>query len=253
MKQNFQFQQKQGFQFKDHPQEPALFWCKQAYCQVNRVFCLVCQKEKKHIQHFNEDVHGFHELLKFLSEKSKYPKDLISECQNQFGFTIKSFDKLTSSLSYKFCGLEDIINKLQNYQILQVLDSFVQFDEIRKHTENNIIAYLKKFQKILDDLYNLLELHLIKYQMIEEQITVNQNELQKGLHLFYDLLGISLNIRNKQIEALQIFDKLLLDEPYNIEIMYQKGNSLKKQLNVRFNNLIKQDQSKTCFIALENR
>ncbi|CAD8083905.1 unnamed protein product [Paramecium sonneborni] len=46
MNQNFQFQQKQIFQCKDHPQEPAQFWCKQSYCQENRVFCIVCQKEK---------------------------------------------------------------------------------------------------------------------------------------------------------------------------------------------------------------
>ncbi|CAD8083306.1 unnamed protein product [Paramecium sonneborni] len=65
----------------------------------------------------------------------KIPKGFNSECQHQVGITIKSFDKLTSCLFYKFCGLEDKINQLKHYQILQGLYSFVKFDELRKHTK----------------------------------------------------------------------------------------------------------------------
>ncbi|CAD8214022.1 unnamed protein product [Paramecium pentaurelia] len=126
MKQNSQFQQKQDLQYIDHPDTPALFWCKSNDCDENRIFCLSCQKQNKHNQHYNEDVLCIHELNQFLIDQSKQHENLISECQLQQKQTIKSLDKLIYGLSYKFCGIEDKINQFKNYQTQQALDSFIK-------------------------------------------------------------------------------------------------------------------------------
>ncbi|CAD8207595.1 unnamed protein product [Paramecium pentaurelia] len=225
-------QQSQEIKCNDHPDKPALFWCKSIDCKENRIFCLNCQKQKKHGQHYDQDIQSIQELQQFLIDQSKYSKVLVSECQLQFQLTLNAYDKLISGLSYKFCGIEEKTNQFETYQIYQALDSMVQLDEFKNHLKNNILGFLQKFQKILDDLFVQLELHLIKYQITDQQIKLNKEEYQRG---------ISLNAKNKKNEAIQIFDRLLLTEPYNIEIMYQKGqqyqqfqaNSLNELKNVR--------------------
>ncbi|CAD8091233.1 unnamed protein product [Paramecium primaurelia] len=181
MKQNSYFQQSQDFKCRDHPENLALFWCRSKDCNENRIFCLNCQKQNKHIQHYNEDVLSIHELTQFLINQSRLPKNLIEECQLQQQSTIKSFDKLISGLSYKFCGIEDKLNQFNHYQTQQALDSLIKFDEFKNHMKNNILGRLNKFQKILDDLFIKLELHLIQYQITDEQIEFNKQEQQKAI------------------------------------------------------------------------
>ncbi|CAD8214875.1 unnamed protein product [Paramecium octaurelia] len=223
MNQDSKFQQSQEFKCKDHPDKPVLFWCKSVNCDENRMFCLSCQKQNKHVQHYAEDVLSFHELNSFLIEKSKLPNGPISQCQTQFQSTVQSYEKLMTGLSYKFCGLEDKINKLEPHQIQQALESLIKFEEFNNHLQNNILGFLFKFKKILDDLFNKLDLHLIQYQMTDQEIKFNKDQYQKGQIHLYVILGLSLNIRNKYNDAIQLFDKLLQTEPYNVEIMYQKG------------------------------
>ncbi|CAK84297.1 unnamed protein product (macronuclear) [Paramecium tetraurelia] len=151
MNQDSQFQQSQDFKCKDHPEKPVQFWCKLNNCNENRIFCLNCQKQNKHVQHYDEDVLSIHELHQFLIEKSKLPKGLISECQISFQSTIKSYEKLMSGLSHKFCGLEEKITKLKPYQTQQALDSLISFDEFKNHLNTNILGLLqnqKRFQMI---------------------------------------------------------------------------------------------------------
>ncbi|CAD8116271.1 unnamed protein product [Paramecium primaurelia] len=187
-----QFQQKQDFKCKDHPEKPALFWCKSIDCNENRIFCLICQKQNKHIKHYNGDVFSIDKLNEFLIEKLKSSKGFISECELQMQSTIKSYNKLISGLQYKFCGLENKINQFEVYQKQQVLDSLIRQDEFMNYLKHNLEGIQQKFQKTIDDLFIKLELHLIQYQITDQQIKLNQNEYQKG---------ISLNIKNEQNEA----------------------------------------------------
>ncbi|CAD8116273.1 unnamed protein product [Paramecium primaurelia] len=192
MNQDSQFQQKQDFKCKDHPEKPALFWCKSIDCNENRIFCLICQKQNKHIKHYNGDVFSIDKLNEFLIEKLKSSKGFISECELQMQSTIKSYNKLISGLQYKFCGLENKINQFEVYQKQQVLDSLIRQDEFMNYLKHNLEGIQQKFQKTIDDLFIKLELHLIQYQITDQQIKLNQNEYQKG---------ISLNIKNEQNEA----------------------------------------------------
>ncbi|CAD8148219.1 unnamed protein product [Paramecium octaurelia] len=86
-----QNQQSQDFKCKDHPEKPVLFRCKSNACSEDRIFCLYCQKQNKHAQHYTEDVLSIDELDQFLIQKSQLSNGLISECQIQFQTTYVQF------------------------------------------------------------------------------------------------------------------------------------------------------------------
>ncbi|CAD8195700.1 unnamed protein product [Paramecium pentaurelia] len=246
MNQNSLLQNNFTLKCLNHQNIQAKYFCKLPQCQQHRIFCQQC------INHFHQQhpdqINQISQLFLLLDEKSQQAEKFLQQYFNQFKSLQEHFNVTIKGLRYIFGGFSNDLLDLDQNQIIQFLDQLITFDEINQLYRNQVENKLLKVLDILNQIFQKLPLQDIAYRM-PQQLALQQQKYQNFGQKNNILLGLHLKEQGLYNEAITQFDRILEISPYNIKIMFEKGECL--NFNDQIIQLMKQNQEYEAYLKFK--
>ncbi|CAD8209482.1 unnamed protein product [Paramecium pentaurelia] len=183
---------------KDDHQDEIVTVCYNQFCQEFRLNCFKCMKKGRiHNDHF-DDVEKINSLIQFIDQKNQ-------EC-----------DKLIDDLNKL---IEQRLILLNSQQINDYLNSTIQFKEYQQSITKIISEQTNKLNHSFNNLYQQLKLSQFNYCQID------YNSIQLSNQLFNE--GYNLYWEDKYLEAIELLDQSIQQDPNNHQSLWCKGDCLR--------------------------
>ncbi|CAD8119577.1 unnamed protein product [Paramecium primaurelia] len=204
---------------KDDHQDEIDTVCYNQFCQEFRLNCFKCMKKGRiHNDHF-DDVEKINSLIQFIDQKNQECDKLIDDLNKLIEIMNQSFSQLKRGIIQKYQLYKQRLILLNSQQINDYLNSTIQFKEYQQSITKIISEQTNKLNHSFNNLYQQLNLSQFNYYQIDN----NSIQLSKQL---YDK-GYKLYWEDKYLEAIEVLNQSIQQDPNNHQSLWCKGDSLR--------------------------